>query len=193
MADDNNQNQQGNTHGMPAGGQPPQPPQPGAGFPPPPPQYGGFPPPPQGQGGFPPGGAGFPPQPPEDTTPANYQIGNQLPQKINIAIPPHSLKFDEQKFLHLLAGSISLTKNEKKRIIDSIPKLRQEQVDELIRIFEEERRKFAELSEKHVEQLKKLEKQHLADWQDIEMEQAAGQKQQEDAKQADEIRKQLGL
>ena len=108
-------------------------------------------------------------------------------------VPAHNLQVDEQKFLHLLAGSISLTKDEKKRIIESMPKLRQEQVDELIRIFEEERQKFAELSAKHVDQLKKLEKQHWADWQDIELEQKAGEKTKEDEAKADEIRKNLGL
>lgn len=137
---------------------------------------------------------GNPPAPvPEDTTPANYQIGQHLPEVIGISLPAHNLQVDEQKFLKLLAGSISLTKDEKKRIIQSIPKLRQEQVDELIRIFEEERQKFAELSKKHVEQLKKLEKQHWADWQDIELEQKAGEKAKEDESQADEIRKKLGL
>ncbi len=151
-------------------------------------------PPPQNplQGGN--GGAPTPPPPkPEDTTPANYQIGQHLPPVIDIKMPAHSIQVDEQKFLHLLAGSISLTKDEKKRIIESMPKLRQEQVDELIRIFEEERQKFAELSAKHVDQLKKLEKQHWADWQDIELEQKAGEKTKEDEAQADEIRKKLGL
>jgi len=154
------------------------------------------------QGGMPGAGdmggfmGGFPPPPPpkeEDKTPANYRIGQHLPKVINVVIPSHNLSFDEQQFLHLLAGSISLAKDEKKRIIESIPKLRQEQVDELIRIFEEERAKFAELSAKHVEQLKKLEKQHLADWQDIELEQKAGEKKQADDDEADKIRKQLGL
>lgn len=151
-------------------------------------------PPPQNplQGGT--GGAPTPPPPkPEDTTPANYQIGQHLPPTINVQVPAHNLQVDEQKFLHLLAGSISLTKDEKKRIIESMPKLRQEQVDELIRIFEEERQKFAELSAKHVDQLKKLEKQHWADWQDIELEQKAGEKTKEDEAKADEIRKNLGL
>ena len=55
--------------------------------------------------------------------------------KTTIVIPPHSISFDENKFLNLLAGSISLTKDEKKKIIDSIPKLRQDQVDELMRIL----------------------------------------------------------
>jgi hypothetical protein len=147
---------------------------------------------PSGMPGGMPGGAPMPP-PPEDKTPANYQIGQQLPDTINVKLPEHSLNFDEQKFLHLLAGSISLTKEEKKRIINSLPKLRQEQVDELIRIFEEERRKFAELSAKHVDQLKKLEKQHLADWHDIELEQQAESRKSEDDAKADEIRKSLGL
>jgi len=133
-------------------------------------------------------------QPPvEDTTPANYQIGSKLPKVIDIKIPPHSLNFDEQYFLHLLAGSISLTKDEKKRIIESIPKLKQSQVDELIRIFQEERTKFAELSAKHVDQLKKLEDQHLRDWQDIELGQKAQEKKSNDQAQAEEIRKKLGL
>lgn len=164
----------------------------------PPPNFGG-PLPPQngGQGGgsfgpFPTTGAPLPP-PPEDTTPANYQIGQHLPKVINVKIAAHSLQFDEQYFLNLLAGSISLTRDEKKRIVDSIPRLKQAQIDELIRIFEEERRKFAELSAKHVDQLKKLEKQHWAEWQDLELAQKADDKKQEDQAKADELRKKLGL
>lgn len=110
-----------------------------------------------------------------------------------ITLPAHSLKFDENRFINLLAGSISLSKDEKKKIIESISKLRQEQVDELIRIFDEERAKFIELSSKHSAQLKKLEAEHHADWRDLEMEvKAATQKEEESAK-AEEIRKQLGL
>ena len=195
----------GGTGGTPPpGGTGGTPPPGGTGGTPPPGGTGGTPPP-GGTGGTPPGGAqppfggapgGFQPPPPpkeEDKTPANYQIGQHLPKEIKVNIPVHSLKFDTQIFLHLLAGSISLTKDEKKRIIESIPKLRQEQVDELMRIFEEERRKFAELSQKHVDQLKKLEKQHWADWQDVELEQKAGKKKEEDEADADKIRKQLGL
>jgi|WetSurMetagenome_2_1015567.scaffolds.fasta_scaffold65517_2 hypothetical protein len=161
-------------------------------------------PPPANQAGaqmpFPPAGQtgtpvppGMPVPPKEDLTPANYEIGKALPQVIGIKIPAHSLQFDEQYFLHLLAGSISLSRDEKKRIIESIPRLKQSQVDELIRIFEEERRKFAELSGKHVEQLKKLEKQHLSEWQDLEVNQKAESKKGEDEAKAEEIRKKLGL
>ena len=103
------------------------------------------------------------------------------------------MQFDEQYFLHLLAGSISLTRDEKVRIVDSIPKLKQSQVDELIRIFEEERKKFAELPAKHAEQLKKLEAQHYSDWMDIELKQKQSGKKSEDEAKAEAIRKQLGL
>lgn len=144
--------------------------------------------------GFP--GGAFPPPPPkepEDTTPANFQLGTKLPKIINVKISAHSLKFDEQYFLHLLAGSISLSRDEKARIIESIPKLRQSQIDELIHIFEEERRKFAELPAKHTEQLKKLDAQHFQDWMSIELQQKQDTKKNEDEAKAEAIRKQLGL
>jgi len=130
---------------------------------------------------------------PEDKTPANYQLGKYLPPVLSVKIPTHTLQFNEAHFLRLLAGSISLTKDEKKRIVESVPKLRQSQVDELIRIFEEECEKFAQLSLKHIPQLEKLAKQHYQEWMDIETEFQAAGKKEEDASKADEIRKQLGL
>lgn len=142
-------------------------------------------------GGVDPTAAGMPPPPPGK--PANFQLGALLPPALKVKVPAHTLQFDEQYFLHLLAGSISLTKDEKSRIVESIPKLKQSQIDELIKIFEEERRKFAELGEEHVPQLEKLARQHYEDWLDIEMHQQQSSKAQEDAAQAEEIRKQLGL
>jgi hypothetical protein len=138
-------------------------------------------------------GAASPPPPPKPSKPANFQLGAKLPPVLRIKVPAHQLKFDEQYFLHLLAGSISLTRDEKARIVESIPKLKQTQIDELIRIFEEERRKFAELGEEHMPQLEKLAQQHFEDWVDIEMKQEQTGKADEAAKKAEEIRKQLGL
>lgn len=129
----------------------------------------------------------------EDKTPANYQLGKYIKPIQHVKLPAHSLQINENEFLLLLAGSISLSKDEKKKIITSIPKLRQEQINELVRIFQEERRKFAELSQKHVAQLEKLAQQHAAEWEDIEMEYVAETKKHDEAQQADEIRKQLGL
>jgi len=141
-------------------------------------------------GGMGPGGGGAP-QPPFDP---NYIFGAKMKDfTTTVKLPAHELSFDEAKFLNLLAGSISLTKEEKKKIIESIPKLRQQQVDELMRIFDEERTKFVELSPKHGAQLKKLEDEHQADWKDIEVAMKAEVKGEEDSQKAEDIRKQLGL
>ncbi len=103
------------------------------------------------------------------------------------------MQYDSDYFVRLLAGSISLSRDEKKRIIDSIPRLRQEQIDELTRIFEEEKLKFSMLSKKHVPQLERLADQHYREWMDIEAEVAQMAKKSHDEEQAEEIRKSLGL
>lgn len=124
----------------------------------------------------------------------NYKFAERMKTfTTTIVLPAHTLQFDSAYFLNLLAGSISLTRDEKKKIIDSMPKLRQAQVDELIRIFEEERAKFIELSPKHGAQLKKLEDEHIADWRDIELMYKQESQAEVDTAKADEIRKQLGL
>ena len=140
------------------------------------------------------GGAGMPAPPPPPPSDPNYQFGAHLADfKTTITAPANELQFDEAYFIKLLAGSISLTRDEKKKIVDSIPKLRQEQVDELIDILEEEKEKFIELSPKHSAQLKKLEQKHWAEWKDLEASYEQAGKKEEDQGKADEIRKQLGL
>lgn len=126
----------------------------------------------------------------------HYRFGSVTALLTNdgIALPNHpNTTFDEQKFLTLLRGSISLTRDEKWRIIQAIPKLSQFQVDELQKILEEERRKFSELSPKHLSQLQKLEQKHAADWKDLQSVSVQEGVKQQDAGQAEEIRKQLGL
>lgn len=101
-----------------------------------------------------------------------------------IQVPAHpNTIFDEVYFLKMLSGSISLTKNEKKKIVESVSKLSQYQIDELIKIFEEERRKFAELDEKHQVKIRELQQKQAEDWKDLEMDkQAVAQKNEEEAK-----------
>ena len=111
-----------------------------------------------------------------------------------VPVPAHpNTQFDEKKFLELLAKSISLTKTEKQRIITSIPKLSQYQIDELMRIFEEEQKKFSELNKKHEDQLKALEEKHKDDWNDIELQAKQSDKQKKDEEEAAKLRKQMGL
>jgi hypothetical protein len=126
----------------------------------------------------------------------NYRFGSVTTTLTNdnVATPAHpETTFDEQQFLKLLRGSISLTRDEKWRIIQAIPKLSQFQIDELQKILEEEKRKFSELSPKHLLQLQRLEQKHAEDWRDLQavvVQQGARQQEQD---QAEEIRKQLGL
>jgi len=112
----------------------------------------------------------------------------------SVKIQPHpNTKFDEKKFVELLAGSISLTITEKKRIIEAIPQLSQFQIDELMKIFEEEKSKFAELEKKHAEQVKELEEKHKDSWQDLEAQKEEEKKKGEEEKEAEDIKKKLGL
>lgn len=126
----------------------------------------------------------------------SYRFGSVMSSLTNdnVVVPAHpETNFDEQAFLGLLRGSISLTRDEKWRIIQAIPKLSQFQIDELQKILEEERFKFSQLSPKHLKHLQQLEKKHSEDWKDLQgifVQAAAKQKEQS---QADEIRKQLGL
>ena len=53
--------------------------------------------------------------------------------------------FDEKNFMDLLEHSLSLSTFEKKRVIDAIPTLSQFQIDELVKVFEDERVEFRKL------------------------------------------------
>jgi hypothetical protein len=126
----------------------------------------------------------------------NYRFASITSTLTNegIVVPPHpEVTFDEQRFLTLLRGSISLTRDEKWRIIQAIPKLSQFQIDELQKILEEEKRKFSELSPKHLLQLKKLEEKHADDWKDLQAITVQQSAKSQEKEQADAIRKQLGL
>jgi hypothetical protein len=126
----------------------------------------------------------------------DYRFGtvNVALSNDQITVPTHpETQFDEQMFLSLLRGSISLTRDEKWRIIQAIPKLSQFQIDELKKILEEEKRKFSDLSPKHLLQLQKLEQKHGEDWKDLQSITVQQGAREEEAGQADEIRKQLGL
>ncbi len=123
--------------------------------------------------------------------------GNQQTQQqflSSVKIPPHpNTTFDEKLFIELLAGSISLTINEKKNIITAVPQLSQFQIDELIKIFQEEKGKFAELEKKHAGEIAELEKMHSQSWQDLESKAEEETQKSEEQVKADAIRKSLGI
>lgn len=126
----------------------------------------------------------------------DYRFGSITAKLDNgkIVVPAHpETNFDADKFLTLLRGSISLTRDEKWRIIQAIPKLSQFQIDELQKILDDEKRKFSELSPKHLLQLMKLEQKHAEDWRDLQSFMVQKDAKQQEQAAADDIRKQLGL
>ncbi len=64
--------------------------------------------------------------------------------------------FDEEYFLDLLEHSLSLNVYEKKRVIDAVPNLSQFQIDELIKVFVDEREEFKKLMTTEWETIKEL-------------------------------------
>ena len=134
----------------------------------------------------PPAGTGLAPPPPgKDVTEADgydaqdltalskvgdYRFGSILDRlpvaPIQLMDHPET-EFDETALLGMLRNSISLTMEEKYKIIGAIPQMNQYQVDALMKIFEEERRKFEALSPKHLVQLQQLEQNHAHQWMEI--------------------------
>lgn len=113
---------------------------------------------------------------------------------MQMTILPHpNTTFDEKKFLELLAGSISLTVNEKRKIVQAIPQLSQFQIDELIKIFEEEKGKFAELEKQHSDQIAELEKQHSGSIHDVQAQQEEAAQKSAEEEEAERIKRELGL
>ncbi len=64
--------------------------------------------------------------------------------------------FDESAFIDLLEHSLSLSVFEKKRVIDAIPTLSQFQIDELVKVFEDEREEFKKLLSKEGDTIREL-------------------------------------
>ncbi len=106
-------------------------------------------------------------------------------------------KFDEKEFIDLLEHSLSLSVVEKKRVVDAVPTLSQYQVDELKKVFTEERQEFKKLLPKEGETIKKLVTDKLWEWKMLKQmyidELKNRQVANEDANKIDDIKKSLGL
>ena len=129
----------------------------------------------------------------DTTTPATPYVPDKSPFATKVTLPPHNLDIEDNYFIKLLAISLSLSVQEKQKIIESIPTLSQYQVDKLVTIFEEEQAKFHELESRMKDQVQKLREKQQADWQILEMEVEKQSKKSEDDQKAEEIRKKLGL
>jgi hypothetical protein len=106
-------------------------------------------------------------------------------------------QIDEKEFVNLLEHSLSLSVAEKKRVVDAIPTLSQYQVDELKKVFTEEREEFRKLMPKEGETIKKLVVDKKAEWKQLKQiyidELKNRQKANEDAGKIDDLKKTLGL
>lgn len=105
--------------------------------------------------------------------------------------------FDETYFIELLEHSLSLSTFEKKRVIDAIPTLSQFQIDELVKVFEDERVEFRKLMPTEGEVIKGLLVKAQNEWEQLKDIYAEEKKAQSaanaDAEKADALKKSLGL
>lgn len=122
---------------------------------------------------------------------------NNLAKEILERDIQEGIELDLDKFIDLLWHSLSLTVSEKKRVLDSTPKLSQFQFDSLIWVFEEERVKFKDLMEKHPEEVKKLVTKQQEGWGELfeiyKQEEAEKEVSGEEEQKIDDIKASLGL
>ena len=106
-------------------------------------------------------------------------------------------QFDEKYFLDLLEHSLSLSVYEKKRVIDAIPNLSQFQIDELTKVFEDEREEFKKLMPKEGDTIRDLVIKAREGWKQLydiyiqEIKQK--EKVNEEQDKIDNLKKSLGI
>lgn len=101
-------------------------------------------------------------------------------------------EFNEVNFLDLLEHSLSLSVAEKKRVVDAIPTLSQFQIDELHKVFEDEREEFKKLLAKEGDVIRDLVIKSKEGWDQLRNiyldEQRAYEQQGEDEKKMNELK-----
>lgn len=114
-----------------------------------------------------------------------------------IKLHSDEVEFDTEKFSDLLKFSLSLNTMEKKRVVDAIPTLSQFQIDELTKVFTEERVKFKDLAKEHPDDIKKLVAKQQAEWIELwdlyNSEKENKSKEEENKDKIDDIKAWLGL
>ena len=130
-----------------------------------------------------------PPPPPRPKTSNENLVGRFMVHPLTT--------FVEMSFIDLLEHSLSLSTFEKKRVVDAIPTLSQFQIDELTKVFEDERVEFRKLMPTEGEIIKGLVVKAQNEWEqlkDIYIEESKAQAvANADAVKADEMRRSLGL
>jgi len=127
---------------------------------------------------------------------ARYSIDDN--QIIYDLVSLHPLTtFEEKSFVDLLEHSLSLSVSEKKRVIDAIPTLSQYQIDELTKVFEDERIEFKKLMPKEGDTIKKLVVEKKTEWTNLKQiyidELQSKKAETQDQDQIDDIKSSLGI
>ncbi|MCK5461211.1 hypothetical protein KAI58_04465 [Candidatus Gracilibacteria bacterium] len=120
------------------------------------------------------------------------QLGTRTDHIFKIPAHPNTT-FDEENFLTLLEGSISLTMEEKERVIAAMPRLSMEQINELISIFEEEKQKFSELENEFAGDVQKLKDEREKEIQKVEVKKEEKSAGEDDAEKTAKIKREMGL
>ncbi len=104
-------------------------------------------------------------------------------------------EFDEASFIDLLEHSLSLSVFEKKRVVDAIPTLSQFQIDELVKVFEDEREEFKKLLSKEGDTIRDLVVKAKEGWNQLRdiyfAERTAREKANEDQAKIDALKASL--
>lgn len=105
--------------------------------------------------------------------------------------------FDEAYFIDLLEHSLALNVYEKKRVVDAVSTLSQFQIDELVKVFVDEREEFKKLMATEAEAIKELVVKAREWWQQLEeiyvQERKQAEKAWEDQAKIDELKNSLWL
>lgn len=125
---------------------------------------------------------------------ASDNNGGQNVRRHIFTLPPHPhVDLDEDRFLTLLEGSFSLSIEEKKRVVDSVPQLTMDQIRELEAIFEQELEKFVQLRAQYPQQVEKLESKRKKEVEIQYLENEEQASASADEEEAAAIRARLGL
>lgn len=123
----------------------------------------------------------------------NIIVDNQL--FLDLAMVHPLTQFDEKFFIDLLEHSLSLSVYEKKRVVDAIPNLSQFQIDELTKVFEDEREEFKKLMPKEGDTIKDLVVKAREGWKQLYdiyiQEQKQKEKAGEEQDKIDDLKKSL--
>ncbi len=84
-----------------------------------------------------------------------------------------------------------MTLEEKQKVIDAIPRLSLEQINELLKIFEEEKQKFSELESEYSDDVAKLKQQRESEFKLAAVKKEERSEAEDEVAEAEALKKKL--